>query len=253
MITIKTAKEIETMKVGGKILKKTLQKVAEMIKPGMDGLTLDNFAFKFITENGCKPAFLNYKADFMSKPFPGTLCISKNNVVVHGVPSAKLIFNEGDIVSIDCGLSYKDLYVDSAITVAVGKVDAKTKKLINATKEALNQAIHACKKGNTIGDLGFAIQTHVEKNGFAVIKSLVGHGVGYQLHEEPEIYNFGIRKSGITLKPGYVLAIEPMATFTSTDVVQNDFDEFVTENDEVAVHFEHTIVITNGEPLILTK
>jgi methionyl aminopeptidase len=253
MITIKTQKEIEIMKVGGKILKKTLQKVSEMIQPGITGLTLDDFAYKFIAENNCKPAFLNYKADFMAKPFPGTLCISKNNVVVHGVPSKNLILNEGDIVSIDCGLSYKDLYVDSAITVAVGKIDPKIKKLMNATKESLNQAIHACKKRNTIGDLGFAIQTHVEKNGFAVIRSLVGHGVGYQLHEEPEIYNFGIRKSGITLKPGYVLAIEPMATFNSTDVIQNNKDEFVTENDEVAAHFEHTVVVTNGEPLVLTK
>jgi len=253
MITIKTQKEIEIMKVGGKILKKTLQKVSEMIQPGITGLALDDFAYKFIAENNCKPAFLNYKADFMAKPFPGTLCISKNNVVVHGVPSKNLILNEGDIVSIDCGLSYKDLYVDSAITVAVGKIDPKIKKLMNATKESLNQAIHACKKRNTIGDLGFAIQTHVEKNGFAVIRSLVGHGVGYQLHEEPEIYNFGIRKSGITLKPGYVLAIEPMATFNSTDVIQNNKDEFVTENDEVAAHFEHTVVVTNGEPLVLTK
>ena len=253
MITIKTQKEIEIMKVGGKILKKTLQKVSEMIQPGITGLALDDFAYKFIAENNCKPAFLNYKADFMAKPFPGTLCISKNNVVVHGVPSKNLILNEGDIVSIDCGLSYKDLYVDSAITVAVGKIDPKIKKLMNTTKESLNQAIHACKKRNTIGDLGFAIQTHVEKNGFAVIRSLVGHGVGYQLHEEPEIYNFGIRKSGITLKPGYVLAIEPMATFNSTDVIQNNKDEFVTENDEVAAHFEHTVVVTNGEPLVLTK
>ncbi|MDD4784787.1 MAG: type I methionyl aminopeptidase [Candidatus Pacebacteria bacterium] len=253
MITIKTKKDIEVMKVGGKILKKTLSQVAQIIKPGIDGLTLDNFAYKFITENNCTPAFLNYKANFMSTPFPATLCVSKNNVIVHGVPSKKLILNDGDIVSIDCGLSYKNLYVDSAITVCVGKVDPKTKKLIKSVKDSLNQAIRVAKAGNTIGDIGYAIQKQVETDGFNVIRELVGHGVGYQLHEEPEIYNFGIKNSGIKLKPGYVLAIEPMATFDKTIVTQNDDDEFVTGNDQVSAHFEHTIAITDKEPIVLTK
>jgi methionyl aminopeptidase len=253
MITTKTQKDIEIMKVGGKILKKTLLQVSKLIKPGIDGLTLDNFAYKFITDNNCSPAFLNYKANFMSTPFPSTLCVSKNNVIVHGIPNKKLILNDGDIVSIDCGLSYKDLYVDSAITVCVGHVDKRTKQLVQATKESLNKAIYAAKKGNTIGDIGFAIQSHIEKNGFNVIRELVGHGTGYQLHEEPEIYNFGILHSGIKLKPWYVLAIEPMATFDKTTVTQNDNDEFVTENNQVAAHFEHTIVITDKEPIVLTK
>lgn len=253
MITTKTKKDIEIMKVGGKILKKTLLQVSKMIKPGINGLTLDNFAYTFITENHCIPAFLNYKTDFMSKPFPATLCISKNNVIVHGVPSKNLILNDGDIVSIDCGLSYKNLYVDSAITVCVGKVDKKIKKLVDTTKESLLKAIYVCKKGNTIGDIGNAIETHVKKNGFNVVKELVGHGTGYCLHEEPEIYNFGIPHSGIKLKPGYVLAIEPMATFDETNICQNDKDEFVTANDQVSAHFEHTIVITDNSPIILTK
>ena len=253
MITTKNAKDIEIMKIGGKILKKTLLQVSKMIVPGMDGLTLDNFAYKFITDNNSIPAFLNYKADFMSKPFPSTLCISKNNVIVHGIASKDLILNDGDIVSIDCGLSYKDLYVDSAITVCVGNVDKRTKQLVNATKESLNRAIFACKKGNTIGDIGYAIQSHVEKSGFNVIKELVGHGTGYQLHEEPEVYNYGIMHSGIKLKPGYVLAIEPMATFDKTTVAQNNKDEFVTANDQVSAHFEHTVVITEKDPIVLTK
>lgn len=253
MITTKTEKDIKLMKVGGKILKKTLLQVSKLVKPGVNGLILDNFAYKFITENDCIPAFLNYKTDFMSTPFPATLCVSKNNVIVHGVPDKNLILNDGDIVSIDCGLSYKNLYVDSAITVCVGKVDLKTKKLIQTTKESLNKAISVAKAGNTIGDIGFAIQNHVEKNGFNVIRELVGHGTGYQLHEEPEVYNFGIKKSGIKLKPGYILAIEPMATFDRTIVTQNDNDEFVTGNDQVSAHFEHTIVITNEDPIVVTK
>jgi methionyl aminopeptidase len=253
MITIKTKKDIEIMKVGGKILKKTLSQVAQLIKPGIDGLTLDNFAYKFITDNNCIPAFLNYKANFMSTPFPATLCVSKNNVIVHGLPSKKLILNDGDIVSIDCGLIYKNLFVDSAITVCVGQVDTRTKKLVKSVKDSLNQAIHASKVGNTIGDIGYAIQKQVESDGFNVIRELVGHGVGYQLHEEPEIYNFGIKHSGIKLKAGYVIAIEPMATFDRTSVTQNDEDEFVTANDQPAAHFEHTIAITDGEPIVLTK
>ncbi len=253
MITTKTEQDIKLMKIGGKILKKTLLQVSKLIKPGIDGLTLDNFAYKFITENDCIPVFLNYKTDFMSNAFPATLCVSKNNVIVHGVPSSKLILNDGDIVSIDCGLSYKNLYVDSAVTICVGNVDKKIKKLIQTTKESLDQAIRVAKVGNTIGDIGFAIQNHVEKNGFNVIRELVGHGVGYQLHEEPEIYNYGIKHSGIKLKPGYTLAIEPMATFDRTIVVQNDNDEFVTGNNQVSAHFEHTIVITNKGPIVLTK
>lgn len=253
MITIKSKKDIEILKIGGKILRKTLLQVSKLIKPGIDGLTLDNFAFNFIKDNNCFPAFLNYKAGFMSTPFPSTLCLSKNNVIVHGVASKDLILNDGDIVSIDCGLSYKNLFVDSAITVCVGNVDKKTKRLINITKESLNKAIYMCKNGKTVGDIGYAIETHVNKNSFHVIKELVGHGTGFQLHEDPEIYNYGIPGSGIKLKPGYVIAIEPMATFDQTSVVQNERDEFVTENNQVAAHFEHSIAITDKEPIILTK
>ncbi len=253
MITIKTKKEIEILKEGGQILKKTLENVSKLVKPGISAKILDDYAYKFILDNNCQPAFLNYKADFMSQPFSGTLCVSKNDIIVHGLPTKDLILHEGDIVSIDCGLIYKNLYVDHAITLPVGKVDKEITKLLKTTKESLMKGIKMARKGNTIGDIGHAIQSHVEANGFAVIKELIGHGVGYQLHEEPEIYNFGIPNSGIKLKPGFVLALEPMATKSQTSIVQTDNDEFKTENGEYAAHFEHSIVITEKEPIILTK
>lgn len=253
MITIKTKKEIEILKIAGKILAKTLTNVSKMIKPGVNAKTLDDYAYKFIIDNDCQPAFLNYKADFMSKPFAGTLCVSKNDIIVHGLPTKNLVLNEGDIVSIDCGLCYKNLYVDSAITVPVGKIDNLSKKLLLATKESLFKGIKMAKKNNTIGDIGHAIEKHLLSKGFSPIKELIGHGVGYQLHEEPEIYNFGIPNSGIKLKPGYVLALEPMATKNSTTIIQTDNDEFKTANNEYAAHFEHTIVVTEGEPIVVTK
>lgn len=252
MITIKTKKDIEILKEGGKILAKVLKEVSKMVKPGVCAKDLDDFAYKFIIDHDSKPAFLNYSADFMDKPFPATLCVSKNDIIVHGVPTKDLIFYEGDIVSIDCGLVYKNLYVDSAVTVAVGKIKPEHQKLMKVTKEALEKGIKMAKKNNTLGDIGHAIQSHIEKNGFSVIKELIGHGVGYQLHEEPEIYNFGIPNTGIKLQPGYVLALEPMATKTETTITQTDNDEFKTANDEYAAHFEHTIVVTEREPIKVT-
>ncbi len=253
MITIKTKKDIEILKEGGKILAKTLKEVSKMVKPGVCAKDLEDFAYKFIIDHDAKPAFLNYSADFMEKPFPATLCVSKNDIIVHGVPTKDLIFYEGDIVSIDCGLIYKNLYTDSAVTVGVGKVSKEHENLMKVTKESLFKGIKMAKKGNTLGDIGHAIQTHIEKNGFSVIKELIGHGVGYQLHEEPEVYNFGIPNSGIKLQAGYVLALEPMATKNETNTTQTDNDEFKTANDEYAAHFEHTIVVTDGEPIVVTK
>lgn len=253
MITVKTKEDIEKLKVGGKILARVLKTLAKAVKPGVSGKELDDLAYKLITESGCLPAFLNYKADFMDDPYKAALCISVNEVVVHGFPTKELILNEGDIVSLDCGLIYKNLYTDSAITVPVGKVSKEATKLMRVTKEALLKAIYVAKAGNTLGDIGFAIQSHIEKNGFNVIKDLIGHGVGYNLHESPDIFNYGTPHSGITLRPGYVLALEPMATIGETVVVKDSNEAFKTQNNQIAAHFEHTIVITDKDPIIITK
>lgn len=253
MITIKTKEDIEKLKEGGKILAKVLKTIAKNIKPGVTGKELDDLAYKLIKEHNCEPAFLNYKADFMDNPYMATLCVSKNDVVVHGFPNSELVLSDGDIVSIDCGLIYKKLYTDSAITVPVGKVSREATKLMRVTNEALQKAIYECKAGNMLGDIGFAIQNHVEKNGFNVIRELVGHGVGFNLHESPEIFNFGTPHTGITLRPGMVIAIEPMATFSRTTVIQDKDESFKTENGEIAAHFEHTIAITVKGPIIITK
>lgn len=211
-MTIKSKEEIEILREGGRRLASVLFRVAEKVKPGVATIELDSFAEKLIKEFGGEPSFKNYKTGLDSIPYPASLCVSVNGEVVHGIPKKDFILKEGSIVSLDLGVKYKDLYTDMAITVPVGKVSKVAQKLIKTTEESLNVGINATKDGAAVGDIGSAIQKYVESKGFYVVKNLVGHGVGYAVHEEPEIPNFGKEKTGKRLKEGMVLAFEPMVT-----------------------------------------
>lgn len=250
---MKTKSEIRVLRQGGQRLSLVLKKVAKAVKPGISSDDLDRLAFDLINQYGGKPSFLNYQPDFSDKPFPKTLCVSINETIVHGVPSKKMIIKEGDLVSLDLGMEYQGLFTDMAVTVGAGKIKSKYERLIKITKEALNKAIQSSRIGNTLGDIGYAIQSSVEKNGLVVIKNLVGHGVGYLPHEEPAVFNFGEPGQGLKLEQGLVIAIEPMVTFSSGEIKEKKDGSFVTANGEVACHFEHTVAITKRGPIVITK
>jgi len=254
MIAIKTPEEIKILRDGGKILASILLKVADKAKLGVTTFELDEYAEFLIKEAGGGPAFKNYKTGDDKYPFPSTLCVSINDEVVHGIPAQDRILKEGDIISLDLGLKWRGLYTDAAITVGVGKISADAEKLLNVTKSALEKGIKVIKEKSAIGDIGFAIQSYVEASGFNVVKKLVGHGVGYAVHEEPEIPNFGKKRSGEILKEGMILAIEPMVCFGSADVVldKNGWT-WKTKDGFLAAHFEHTIAVTKKGCEILTK
>lgn len=254
MITIKTPEEIKILREGGKILASVLRQVAEKVGPGIATIELDKLAERLIKEAGGEPSFKNYKTRDDRIPFPASLCVSINDEVVHGIPSKERILQESDIVSLDLGLKYKNFYTDMAITVPVGKVNSLAKKLIEKTKKSLEKGIKAAKEGKQIGDIGYAIQTYVYKNGFSVVRNLVGHGVGYAAHEEPEIPNFGRKGTGEILREGMVLAIEPMITAGGLELVlDKDNWTWRTKDGSLSAHFEHTVVITKKGAEILTK
>lgn len=252
MYFLKTKEEIKILKEGGKILSKILNRLKKEIKPSLSAKELDDLAYKLIKESGGEPAFLNYKPDFALKPFPYSLCVSINDVVVHGLPLKDLILKEGDIVSLDLGLKYKGLYTDMALTVGVKKIKPIYQKMIKVTRQSLERAISKAREGNTLGDIGYEIENWVRKNGFVVIKDLVGHGVGYKPHEEPVVYNFGEKGKGLVLKEGMVLAIEPMVTLKNGAIRENSDGSFSTLNGEVAVHFEKTIAVSKTKAIVIT-
>lgn len=253
MITIKKPVEIKTLKEGGHRLALIMLELKKMIKPGQTGEQINKFAHSLMLNYGGEPSFLNYKPSWAPSPFPASICLSKNEVVVHGLPTKELKIKEGDILSIDIGFKYKGLFTDMAETIPIEPVEKRLKYLIRITKEALSRAIKTAKAGNHLGDIGFAIEDWVEKHHLTVIEDLVGHGVGYDVHEEPAVYNWGEPGQGLKLENGMVLAIEPMVTFTNGKVRQLADGSFVTESKEPAAHFEHTIVVTKKGGLILTK
>ncbi len=254
MITIKTPEEIKILREGGKRLASVLYQVAEKAKPGIATTELDELAEKLIRENNGEPSFKNYKTFQDKIPFPASLCVSVNDEIVHGIPSRDRILKEGDIVSFDLGMKYKNLYTDMAITVPVGKIDKQAKKLIEITEKSLAEGIRAIKEGNRIGDIGFTIQKYVEKKGFNVVRKLVGHGVGHKAHEDPEIPNFGKKGTREILKSGMILALEPMITAGSPDIVlDSDNWTWKTKDGSLAAHFEHTVVVTKNGADVLTK
>ena len=247
----KTPEEIKLIEEGGKLLGAILRRTGEMAKPGVSTKTLNDFAEKAIRKVGGKPSFVGYGGK--RNPFPAGLCTSINDAVVHGIPSSKDILQEGDIVGLDIGMVYKGLYTDTAITVPVGKVSALAEKLIAVTKKALSESIKQVKPGNKIGDIAYATQKTAEDAGFSVVRDLVGHGVGYAVHEEPNVPNYGQKGKGLELVEGMVLAIEPMVCEKKPRIFfDTDGWTIRTHDGGLAAHFEHTIAVTKSGVKILT-
>jgi len=247
MIPIRTPQEIEIMSQAGKILAEVIREIKTMIAPGIVTNELDKAAEGLILKSGAQPAFKGYQG------FPKTLCVSINEQIVHGVPSERII-KEGDVVGLDLGIVYRGYYADMAITLPVGSVEPETMRLIKATKKALKRAIARAKPGKTLGDISHAIQGHIEDQGFSVIRDLCGHGIGRKLHEEPEILNYGQRHKGPELKPGMILAIEPMAAIGKPGIKKGpDGHSYQTIDNSISAHFEHTVAITAQGPRVLTE
>jgi methionyl aminopeptidase len=246
MIYIKTREEIELMRESALIVSRSLGIVAKEVRPGVTPKFLDKIAEEYIRDNGGVPAFKGYRG------FPATLCISINEAVVHGIPHDKPL-NEGDIISVDCGVKKNGFYGDHAYSFAVGVVKPEIQKLLEITKECLYKGIEQCIAGNRIGDISYAIQQHAEKHGYGVVRELVGHGLGKSLHEDPEVPNYGKRGDGPKLKDGMVFAIEPMINLGKKNVKQlNDGWTIVTADGLPSAHFEHDVAIIDGKPEILS-
>jgi len=251
--TIKTPEEIELLRESGRRLSVALHKVAEQVRPGVTTKELDMLAQQIIKEAGDTPSFLGYKPGGAHKPYPAALCVSVNDEVVHGIPD-DVILQEGDIVGIDLGVTHKGMITDMAMTVAVGTADPIAEKLMSTTKEALSAGIKAARGGARVGDISYAIEGVAKRSGFAVVEELGGHGVGREVHEEPYISNFGDKGTGPLLKPGMVLALEPIFNEGDRGVsLASDGYTFETSDGKRSAHFEHTILITEGDAEILTK
>jgi methionyl aminopeptidase len=249
----KTEDEIKNLRKAGKILAGVLADVAKLVKPGVSTAELDLAAEHAIRARGALPAFLGYKPDGAAYPYPATLCVAINDEVVHGIPSAKKLLNDGDIISLDEGLSYNGFFVDSAITVCVGECDGRVKKLLQANREALEVAIAAAKVGGHIGDIGAAVERVAQKYDLGIVKDLGGHAVGKSVHEKPFIPNEGTEGEGEEIKLGMVLAVEPMLC-EGKGAIKLDKDEWTyrMRDGKRAAHFEHTILVTESGPEILT-
>ncbi len=246
MIIYKRKDEIERIRQSALLVSKTLGMIARELKPGVTGLYLDKLAEEYIRDHGGIPGFKGLY------DFPNTLCISPNAQVVHGIPSDKP-FEEGDIVSIDCGVYMNGFYGDHAYTFEVGEVDEETKKLLRVTKEALYKGIDQMRKGKRLGDISHAIQTHAESHGYGVVKELVGHGLGRKMHEDPQVPNYGRPGRGKKLKDGLVLAIEPMINMGTAQINQlSDGWTILTADRKPSAHFEHDVALINGKPEILS-
>lgn len=251
MVRLKSPQEIEILAEGGAILSSILDTLTTKTKAGATGKELDALSQQLIAQANCTPAFLNY-APGGQVPFPAALCVSVNDALVHGLPN-DVPFKEGDIVGLDLGLIHKGMYLDSARTVAVGAVSQEVQRLLDVTRESLALGIKAAQVGNTIGDIGYAVQHYVEGEGYSVIRQLVGHGVGYEVHEDPKVPNFGKPGSGLKLQEGLVIAIEPMVTKGDPLVgTAEDGWTVVTQTGAIAAHEEHTIAVTKAGPRILT-
>lgn len=255
MIILKTKEEIIKLREGGKILAEILQAVAHLAKPGVSTFRLNEIAEEMIEKFNVRSSFKNYRPEKKSPPYPVALCTSLNDEIVHAVPSRERILQDGDILGLDIGIWHKNLCTDCALTVGIGNISRDAKKLINATEESLYKGIKEAKAGNTIGDIGFAVAETIKPYGFSVIKDLVGHGVGYGVHEEPHIPNFGQKGKDIKLEVGMVLAIEPMVAIGDFRIKSSSRDGFgyVTFDGSLSAHFEHTIAVTENGPEILTR
>lgn len=246
MIILKTEREIRYMRDAGKIVGQTFLELKKAITPGITTLELDHIADQYIRRTGAIPAFKGYGG------FPANICTSINEQVVHGIPGSRQL-KDGDIISLDVGTKLNRYYGDAAITVPVGDVDAEILELIKVTEQALNKGIEQAIKGNRLSDISHAVQLHAESHGYGVVRDYVGHGIGQRMHEDPQIPNYGPPGRGTLLKNGMTLAIEPMINLGSPDVeVLTDDWTVVTADEKVSAHFEHSVAVTDGEPLILT-
>lgn len=254
MIDIKSKREICLMREACKITAMALDEISKVIKPGITTKELDEIAEDIIRKNGAIPSFKDYPSGYSDIPnFPATACISINDEVIHGIPSSKRVIKEGEIVSIDLGAYKNGFHGDSARTIIIGKVDEKTKKLVEVTKQSFYEGLKFAKSGYRIGDVCSAIGNYIEKNGFSVVKEFQGHGVGRLLHEEPAVPNYGKPGKGVRLEPGMTIAIEPMVNMGSSDILQlDDGWTIVTKDGSLSAHYENTILITEKEPEILT-
>ncbi|HUR36641.1 MAG TPA: type I methionyl aminopeptidase [Terriglobales bacterium] len=246
-VVCKSSAEIEKMRKSGRIVRQVLNTVKAAVAPGVSTMDLERIAEKKIQELGAKPAFKGYY------DYPCVLCTSVNEQIVHGIPSEKRVLQDGDIVSIDCGVVLDGFYGDAAITVPVGSVKPEVTKLLEVTEASLRKAIDATVLGNTVGDIGAAVQSIVEENGFSVVRDFVGHGIGTRLHEDPQVPNYGVKGYGTKLKEGMVLAIEPMVNAGKPGAkVLDDKWTAVTEDGSFSAHFEHCIAVTKDGPVVLT-
>lgn len=247
MIYLKSDEEIELLRISNQIVAKTLAEVAKLVKPGVTTAELDKIAEEFIRDNGAVPGFLGYSG------FPATLCTSVNDQVVHCIPSKKVFLEDGDIISVDCGAYKNGFHGDSAFTFPVGNVKPEILELLRTTKESLYKGIEQSVEGNRIGDIGSAIQSHCEAKGYSVVREMIGHGVGKNLHEEPQVPNYGRKGNGIMLKSGMTIAIEPMINMGKRQLVfEKDGWTTRTIDGKPSAHFEHSIAIRKGKADILS-
>ena len=247
MIYLKTAEEIELLRENNLLVSATLAEVGKHVRPGVSTLELDKLAEEFIRSHGAEPGFLGYGG------FPNTLCMSVNEEVVHGIPSAKRILKEGDVLSVDCGTLMKGFYGDSAYTFAVGEIAPEVADLLRVTKEALYKGVAQAKAGNRVGDVASAVQEHTERHGYSVVRELVGHGLGRKMHEEPEVPNYGARGRGPLLKEGMVICIEPMINMGARYVVfERDGWTVRTRDRKPSAHFEFAVAVGKEGPDVLT-
>ena len=249
---IKRPEEIKKIAAAGKILAAAAKELLKIADVDVSLTKLDQFARNFIIKAGAQPAFLGYHPYGAKKPYPNSICTSVNEIIVHGLPTERKL-KSGDLLKLDFGVIYDGYYADAAWTLGIGNISPITQKLIATTRKALEIAIKECIPGKTLGDIGYAINSFVKKNKFKVLKGLTGHGIGKELHEEPTVFNDGRKGSGLKLKPGMVLAIEPMVSAGSDQIIQLPDDSYATADNSLSAHFEHTIVITDKEPLILTQ
>ena len=246
-ITIKSEREIELMAEAGKILERVHNELEKALHPGMSTKDIDTLGEKIIRSYGCIPSFLNYNG------YPASICVSVNQEVVHGIPDKHRIIQEGDIVSLDAGLIYKGYHSDAARTYGVGRISPEAQKLIDETRNSFFEGIRKAKDGNHLHDISNTIDAYISKFGYGIVQELVGHGIGTSLHEDPQIPNFAQKRKGIRLQAGMTLAIEPMINLGRPDVEWLDDDwTVVTEDGSLSAHYENTILVTDGEPEILT-
>ena len=251
-IFLKTEDEIDLMREANQLVGKTLAEVGRHIKPGVTTRHLDKVADEFIRDHGAIPTFKGFPNPY-GEPFPAAICTSVNDVVVHGIPSDDVVLHEGDIISVDCGTLLNGYNGDSAYTFMVGEVDEAVKQLLEVTKQSLYLGIEQAVPGKHIGDIGAAIQAHCEAHGYGIVRELTGHGIGKEMHEAPQIPNYGMRGNGVMLKAGMCIAIEPMVTLGNRNIgMLPDRWSIVTRDHQVAAHFEHTIAVRKGKAEVLS-